>query len=355
MTGEIKTVKTILQSQYGEKNGKGSFLRLKDGSIMFAYTNYSAGRTSIVAINSDDEGESWSEPSEIISPEWFGVASVSSPSLLRMQNGDIGIFYMIETTPGWLHHLVMSRSSDEGVTFSKEVANCSLELYDGYHMLSNDSVIRLSSGRILVPITFHTGNEKDTEGAHVDSRAYAGFSFSDDDGITWHSAIDEIYQNFSNTDAGLQNGIVIEVAPKSVKAFWTTDMMCAYESYSTDDGNRWMIAQPARFSAPCSPITVKRNEANGKVYAIWNPVPNYNGRNSDDVTLGRTPLVWAELDSSALVIKDIHTIEDDPTAGYTNPSVFFCNDGRMLVSYSYGGKENGSCLANLKIIKINVE
>ncbi len=354
MTGEIRTVKDIIHGQNNQKNGEGAFLRLSDGGILFAYTKYDANGSSIVAIRSHDEGETWSEPSEIISRDKHN-ASVSGVSLLRMQNGDIGIFYMVETTPGWLHHLVLARSSDEGVTFSNDVANCSFELYDGYHMLANDSVIRLSSGRIIVPITFHTGNEKDTEGAHVDTCAYAGFSFSDDDGVTWQSSVDEIYQTFSNTESGLQHGVVIEIAPKSLKAFWTTDMMCAYESYSTDDGNRWMAAQPARFSAPCSPINVTRNPIDGKVYAVWNPVPNYNGRNESSVTLGRTPLVWAELDSSALVIKDIHVIEDDPAVGCTAPAVFFCDDGQMLLAYSRGTEADGSCMADLKIVKIDVK
>lgn len=353
MTGEIKTVKTIIHSECNPKNGEGAFLRLADGGILYAYTKYNSNGSSIVAIRSYDDGDSWSEPAEIISRDTHN-ASVSSVSLLRMQNGDIGIFYMVETTPGWVHHLVLARSSDEGVTFSKEVANCSFELYDGYHMLSNDSVIRLSSGRIIVPITYHTGNQKDTEGAHVDTCAYAGFSFSDDDGVTWHSSTDEIYQTFSNTKSGLQHGVVVEIAPKSLKAFWTTDMMCAYESYSTDDGNRWMAAQPARFSAPCSPINITKNPANGKIYAVWNPMPNYNGRAQDCVTLGRTPLVWAELDSSALVIKDIHVIENDESKGYTSPSVFFCESGNMLVAYSCGGKDEGSCMADLKIVKIEL-
>jgi len=95
MTGEIKTVKTIIHSKDNPKNGEGAFLRLADSGILYAYTKYDLNGSSIVAIRSYDEGETWSEPTEIISRDTHN-ASVSSVSFLRMQNGDIGIFYMVK-------------------------------------------------------------------------------------------------------------------------------------------------------------------------------------------------------------------------------------------------------------------
>ena len=51
------------------RNGEGSFVRLDDGRIMFAYTQFLGksredhATAQIVAIYSSDEGETWTEPS----------------------------------------------------------------------------------------------------------------------------------------------------------------------------------------------------------------------------------------------------------------------------------------------------
>ena len=49
------------------RNGEGTFLRLKDNSILFAYTKFSGNdwhdecTADIVALTSYDEGETWSD------------------------------------------------------------------------------------------------------------------------------------------------------------------------------------------------------------------------------------------------------------------------------------------------------
>ena len=75
-----------------KRNGEGAFIRLKDGRIMFAYTEYAASGgdhdwARLVAIYSSDEGESWSERRVLMQPR-AQDANIMSVSLLRMENGD---------------------------------------------------------------------------------------------------------------------------------------------------------------------------------------------------------------------------------------------------------------------------
>ncbi|MBQ2826356.1 MAG: exo-alpha-sialidase [Clostridia bacterium] len=358
MNSSVRKIITISDEGY-TRNCEATFIRLNDNGIMMAYTRYSGdcpcddnAPSEIVARISYDEGESWGEAYTILDPARHGAKTVGSPTLMRMQNGDVGLFYMVRTTPHWLHHLALVRSSDEGKTFPGEAVNCSIEIYDGYHMLVNDSVIRLSSGRILVPITYHTGNEKAGDDTHVDPCAYGAFTYSDDDGITWKSSYDEVFQPFSNTSAGLQNAVLAEIGPKAVKVFWSTDMMCQYESYSTDDGDHFMVAQSSRFSSPCSPLKVAKDPSDGSFYAIWNPTPVFNGRCYAEGTKGQTSLVWSKLDSTATRYGDIKVIESDDSYGYSHPAAFFTSDGKMLLAYSFGDR---SPMEKLSIVKVDVK
>ena len=55
------------------RNGEGSFIRLKDGKIMYAYTEYfgsvrsDTSPANIVAVYSSDEGETWQNKRIIVS------------------------------------------------------------------------------------------------------------------------------------------------------------------------------------------------------------------------------------------------------------------------------------------------
>lgn len=361
MTENTRIVKTFTPDTEHGRHSEGAFLRLKDGGILFAYTRYngeSAADTApsaIVAVKSYDEGETWSEPKVLFTAEQYDVKTIGSVSLLRMENGDLGIFFLIDTVPGWTHHIIFARSNDEGETFYAESRDCTFDLYDGYFSLCNDSVRRLSSGRIIVPLTYNTGAYKDSPEAHVDERSFGGFTYSDDDGQTWVTCGDELYQTFSGTHTGLCFNNVTEIAPGVLKATFGTDMMCQYHAFSTDNGEHWTPVEPSVFSSPCAPMKVEKNPTNDKFYAIWNPVPNYNGRSDISVTLGRTPLVWAELSADTLRFGDINVIEGDPTCGYSNPAVFFTNDGQMLLAYNSGSeKDNGSCMAKLTIAKVRI-
>ena len=141
-------------SEQVKRNGEGAFIRLKDGRIMFAYTEYcgSGGGdhdwAQLVAIYSSDEGETWGDRRVLLQPQ-AQDANVMSISFLRMQNGDLGMFFLRKTDG--LCRLYWARSADEGVSWYEETVCCD----EGYYVVNNDRVVRLKNGNILFPANLH--------------------------------------------------------------------------------------------------------------------------------------------------------------------------------------------------------
>ena len=326
------------------RHSEGSFLRMKDGGIYFAYSRFTGTHSDdapsdIVAIRSYDEGETWTEPETVITAASFNTENIMSISLLRMQSGDLGLFHLVKL-PNGDSIVVLQRSQDEGKTFYRRI-ECSLPDRPGYYVLNNDRVIRLQSGRLLIPLTYHR-----------DGRGVACFVYSDDEGETWKEAADTIAAPFTNTEAGLQESGIIEKENGILWGYSRTDKMYHYEYFSMDRGDHWTAAQPSRFTGPCSPLQIRRHPETGDLYAVWNPIPNYNGRPHYKAGWGRTPLVWAVSKDDGATWSDCHVIEDEEDHGYCYPAVFFTGDGAMLVSYCSGGPEDGICLAKTTIMKV---
>ena len=96
-----KEVLFIEAKENNLRNGEGSFIRLKDGRIMFGYTEFygndweDEATANISVIYSSDEGETWTKP-EILFKKPEDAVNIMSFSFLRMGNGDIGAFYIIK-------------------------------------------------------------------------------------------------------------------------------------------------------------------------------------------------------------------------------------------------------------------
>ena len=340
------------------RHSEGSFIRLNDGRIMFVYSRFTGyngdnAPSDLVAVYSSDEGETWAEAETVIRASMYNTKNVMSTSLLRMNNGDIGLFYIVKQTPS-ISRIMLSRSSDEGKTFYSHTECTSVE-NAGYYVLNNDRVIRHSAGRILIPLAYHrTSVSPDGSKAYFDPRAFNCFLYSDDDGETWSEAPDIVYPPFTNTGTGLQEPGLVEKLNGSVWSYSRTDKMYQYEAFSTDVGLHWSIPQPSRFTSPTSPMLIKRNPYTGILYAVWNPIPMYNGRAGTPAGWGRTPLVYAYSSDDGATWSDYIIIEDKPDHGYCYPAIFFANDSTMLVSYCSGDPDDGICLARTTIMKINI-
>lgn len=340
------------------RHSEGSFAYSAQGSIVFIYSRFMGGKgddapSDLVRIESTDGGESWSGPETVIRAKEFGVSNVMSVSLLAMQNGDIGCFFIVKRAPG-INEVHLSRSKDGCRTFYSD-RECTLEDRRGYYVLNNDRVERLASGRLILPLTFHRGGySSQPPRIYFDGRGTACFLISDDDGDTWHEAADEVFAPFTGTSSGLQENGAAELRPGLLLGYSRTDQMCQYIYRSFDDGEHWMGAEPSRFSSPCSPMRIRRRPGTSEVYAVWNPIPGYNGRISAPGVWARTPIVYSVSRDGGMTWEAPSALEQDETHGYCYPAIFFTREGKMLVSYCAGGPEDGICLARTNIAIVDL-
>lgn len=338
------------------RNSEGAFATLKDGRILFVYSHFvgtssaDAARARLALRTSSDEGETWSADTFIVTPEEDQVMNVMSVSLLRHANGDLGMFYLLRRS--WHDmRMVCRRSTDEGRTWSAPVV-CMPSA--GYYVVNNDRVIRLASGRLLIPAALHRAIADRNESSAVDWRGVAEFFLSDDDGRTWRRAPGYGTLPVAHTRSGLQEPGVIELAPGQLWSWARTDLGRQYEMFSLDHGETWSVPAPSRFTSPNSPLSMKRVPGSDRLLAIWNPGPAFETRPVRRIGGDRTPLVLATGQAPAgawtrAVILD----GDDPAvdAGYCYTAIHFTKDA-VLLAYCAGNEADRSRLARLRIAKV---
>lgn len=367
--GEEKLLLGI--SENNPRNGEGAFLRLKDGRIMYAYTKYCGTGSDhdhayISAVYSSDEGESWSEDVVIFEkPE--GALNIMSVSLLRMENGDLGLIYLKKEMNGGniLCMPYLHRSTDEGKSFDGGVRMID-EL--GYYVLNNDRVIRLKSGRILFTAAHHANLGNRQIGSGIIEVYY-----SDDDGKSFKKASGaHLKSPFKpNADSLMEPGL-LELPDGRIWLYIRTGYGYQYESFSKDLGETWTAPVPNyKFTSPSSPMLSKTV---GKyTVAILNPMPIagaliqksywFKGR------FERTPFVCAvsldgglsfveqgtmnKNDNLLPFIEHCYFIEDDLNESYCYPAIIEL-DGGFLVAY-YFSNGSGRNLASARITKVKFE
>ena len=201
------------------RNGESSFLRLRDGRIMFIYTKYYGDDWTdhaiarLEAIYSADEGETWSESSILIEKDDEAL-NLMSASLIRLANGDIGVLYLRKSMKDkkLLCMPYFVRSSDEGKTFSDPI--CCIEK-DGYYCVNNDRLVRLKNGRILFPAAYHGESGRRLKAGSLT------VCYSDDDGRSFHQ-IDGFVHSPYNDDTQLQEPGLYELSDGRVWMFCRT-------------------------------------------------------------------------------------------------------------------------------------
>ena len=368
----------IPTSAQNPRNGESTMIRRKDGAIMHAFTEYYGtcgedhGTARISACISRDEGESWSERFILLDKD-PDAQNIMSASLLRMDNGDLGIMYLRKavTPEGGVNCLpVFRRSSDEGHSWSP-MQVC---LPEGYYTPFNSCLLLLKSGRILYPLTFYC-RQYDAFRRHIDvgrpeTGPYGLILYSDDDGTTWGTLSHRFYTPFPDRKMGLTEPSVYEHENGDLWIWFRTMYGHQYQSFSTDGGITWSPLVPNLFfTSPDAPMQMRR--VGDVAVAIWNPIP-YHSVNFGFESWGapkRTPFVLAvsRRDGREFAVNFAHYVgtrpdlmqnqlfylEDDPDSSYCYPAIFEGPD-YFLVSYyhSNGTKE---CLNCTKVVKVRFE
>lgn len=357
-----KIICDLRPNESNNRNSEGAFIKLKNGELLFAYTRYRSGgfedhaAADIYGMISEDEGETFGRPFLLFSCEDVDADNVMSVSLIRMKNGDIGMFYLKkkntnDNTPNTCIPY-LSISSDEGKTWNKHI-RCIAE--DGYYTLNNDRVIVLNNGRILMPVSKALIENGSFSSGNVIMYA------SDDNGKTWEcitekiemNAAENMRKNFNAVCNAMEPGVV-QLENGMVWCYIRTELGRQYESFSKDFGVTWTPSLPSPFTSPSSPMCVKKLQ-NKKLFCVWNPAPVYNGKSEviNDIWTGaRTPLTFAVLGENGEFDSEPHIIESDENAGFCYCAIHETEKGDILLAYCAGGTEDGCCLSKLRIRKI---
>lgn len=337
-------------SENNPRNGEGAFIRLNNGSIMFAYTEFIGddweddANARIVSIVSYDDGETWSDKRVLFTkPE--GCKNIMSLSFLRMLNGDIGAFYIIKNPDG-TDQIVLTRSADEGINWCDPV-NC-LDCLDvpDYYVINNDRVFRSKNGRIILPLARHTVLTEHKEFMP----GVVCFVISDDDGKTWYKSETELECPFPNNPDGYEEPGICEFDDGKLRCYIRTSLGFQFETFSDDNGNTWSFPEPnIFFSSACSPMRIK--DCGDLTVAVFNPLPEHILR-EDTEPWGRTPYVLAVSYDKGKTFKkeNLFYLEDDRKNGYCYPAIID-GDGYFLIAY-YHSNNTEICLNSTKIVKI---
>lgn len=340
------------------RNGEGDFLRAPNGDILFAYSHYNTADgddhapCDIAMIRSCDEGNTWSEPVIIAcSKKDFGTNNIMSVSAMPLLDGSPCFYFLIKEND---HSTSIGRTySSDGLHFTAE--RCVRRFPHGYYTVNNARLERLSDGTIVAPASRHDISSPADEQNNLFYFSEAATTFcliSRDDGKTFEDTPARVCIPANRQIDCLQEPGILEL-PGGVLWLWARSGL-GYQTqcYSLDNMKHFTIPEPSGFTSPCSPMEVF-SAGNGVLYTVYNPIPLYNGRETN-VSWGRTPLVIRKSTDWGKTWGDLHIIEDDPSRGYCYPAMFLTNDGHMLCAYCRGGEEDGCCLFRSGIAKIEL-
>ena len=290
------------------RNSEGSMVVLGNGHYLFAYSHFYGGAddsasAKILAITTKDGGKTWSEPR--ILQDNMGGLNVMSAGLFKLSSGKILFTFIQKNSETECNQLV--RISNDGEVFNNPV---NAKVWPGYGGAVNDSVLQLSTGRILIPIGFN---------------AIATVVYSDDGGVTWHGSDSFI----SCPRRGAMEPVCLEQKDGRVLMFIRTQMGRIYQSFSRDWGKSWSSAEPSSVTGPEAPCAIRRIPSTGDILLVWN---NNYFQGADHQGL-RNPLTTAISKDDGNTFILARNIEEEKGCTYSYPSIAFDGDNVLLTYY----------------------
>ena len=340
------------------RKGEGAFIRLKNGDILHAYTEYYGGNirdhgeACIAAVRSKDGGNTWQYEGVLI-PKPEDAMNIMSVSFLRLQSGEILIFYMKKTLEDDIVccRPIVRSSFDECESFGPERNIVPRDMQ--YQILNNDRVIQLKSGRILMGFATSERPVIGPNGAKI------RYVVSDDQGKTWQILPVEHEMPFENL-RGFEEPGMFQHADGSIWGYYRTNIGCQFETVSRDDGETWTVPKAnVFFTGARSPMLVK-NVCGKYTVGVFNPISLYTCRNLGGIR-GRAPylLVVSEDDGVSHTEKSftrMYYLEVDMDNDYCYPAILDCGDYFLIAYYHSNGRERPlNCLKIVKVLRSEIE
>jgi predicted neuraminidase len=230
-------------------------------------------------------------------------------------------------------------SRDEGKTWSEPIT-CTDPV--GYYVLNNDRAVRLTGGRILLPVALHATPEQPKFVRHAAISCF----WSDDDGKTWS-------RGASVTGGGthaLEEPGVIELKDGRVMLWCRTDAGCQFTAFSVDRGEHWSELKPSSISSPRSPASIKRIPSTGDLLLVWNNNPDVSGPTNGK----RTPLSVALSRDDGVSWEKARNLEDNPDGWYCYIAIHFAGE-RVILGHCADNVERSSKLATTQITSFPIQ
>ena len=254
-SSEINTV-ICPASVQNPRNSEGSILPFPDGRLLLAYTEFHGGSSDdwglarITGKWSRDQGTTWSEPFVIC--ENYGKVNIMEASLLRLPGGRILLTYNRVDAGGpkldyQIIHLDLICSDDDGKNWSKpqQISTDDIE-----NMTTNDRLVRLKNGRILLPA----------------SGAPNPVWISDDDGRTWRNGRGEYRCAAEPTVVELADGSVLVYSREGS----TSPERHLHVAQSEDGGDTWTPMPAMDLTSAAVPCIVQQVPESSDLLIIWN-------------------------------------------------------------------------------------
>ena len=317
----------IMQST--DRGADGDFYVMPDGTLVAAYNGFSsqvgsAGGTdasdaSLNFFTSTDGGYTWSTGESFLLKN-EGSLNILNPTYIWLANGELGLIYC-EKEEAEICNVYIRRSTDNGKTWGD--AQRITDAPQGYTILpSGHRVLRLSSGRILLPVAYSV-TVNDVYGS---DRAIGYVWYSDDDGYTWHRSKDALtlpHAALEPSVAELSNGNIL-------LSLRTREERVIYQSISIDGGLTW--AQPVKtdIQSPSATNTVMTLPATGDIALFWNNDFSASG-------LDRRPLTVILSSDDGLTYHNIRSLVDCdyptpwPSVAFWGRSVFLMHGNETHV------------------------
>lgn len=339
--GEELVLDIAASSQY-PRNTEGSMVTLKDGRILLVYSRFEETSSDhapakLMGRFSSDQGKTWTKEDHLVLDK-EGDMNVMSVSLLRLQNGNIALFYVRKNS---LDDCIpqVRISTDEAKTWSAPTPLITNE--KGYFVLNNDRVIQTRGGRLIAPVSLHKTSE--TQWSH---KGRLSCYFSDDNGKSWKAG-----KTVPTPDSVItQEPGVVELADGRIMMIIRASGGSQYKTYSDNGGNTWSLATKSTLLSPISPASVKKIPNSDALLAVHN---NNGLAGPGYFKSKRSPLtISASKDNGKTWVK-IGDIETNPNEEYAYTSIHFEGD-HVLFSYYVNPDETKSKRISLKVKRVRL-